>query len=561
MRGIATMTVLTAVLLLGSCARQGYPSGGPKDTAPPAALGCDPPNESRNFTSRQFFIRFDEYVVLRNADANVLVSPPMSTKPEYTTKGKGVLVKLKDTLKPATTYLFQFKEAIADFNEGNLLPSYEYVFSTGSQMDTMMLAGRVVRARDGKPWGEPLAVSAIQQGDSTPTFVTRTDKDGLFALHYIPAGNYRLLAMDDKNGNWMPDTTEAAAWDTTFFAATDSIDSLSTATLCISQPDRQRQRLLNAEFTSPGHIRIITQLPMVSPALTGAPLRSSLGRRGDTLTVWLLDERCDSTMLVLTDNGLADTLRLRYRKPAQKGRKGQQLPETKEALVIPLCDGQKAFYDSLQLAFRNPIASMSDSAVIRVMRLKDSTEANYRLRLDSTGLTATIMATLHSGEEYSAKMDAGLFTDIYGHPNDSLAFRMKPQDYGTLTVSITNHMPMPLVIEVLDGKDTVVRHQTLVTDGKVRFSHLPAGDYRIRAVLDADSNGRWTTGDYTTGRQPEGFLICEKTLQLREKWEIEEQWTVEKKEPRSSTNRRAGGAARHDGPIAPITLPPIKSAD
>ena len=39
-------------------------------------------------------------------------------------------------------------------------------------------------------------------------------------------------------------------------------------------------------------------------------------------------------------------------------------------------------------------------------------------------------------------------------------------------------------------------------------------------------NGSWTTGDYLTDRQPEYVVYFSKTLQVREKWEIEEQWSV-----------------------------------
>ena len=149
---LVSLASLVLLVLANGCARQGYPTGGPKDETPPISLGARPANESRHFNGKEFYIQFDEYVVLKNATENVLVSPPMKEKPEFTTKGKGVLVKIKDTLQANTTYLFQFKDAIADFTEGNLLPSYEYVFSTGDSMDTLMLGGQVLDARNGKAW-------------------------------------------------------------------------------------------------------------------------------------------------------------------------------------------------------------------------------------------------------------------------------------------------------------------------------------------------------------------------------------------------------------------------
>ena len=266
---------LSVLLLISSCARQGFPSGGEKDTEPPKALGAKPANESRNFAAHEFYIQFDEYVVLKNPSENVLISPPLEYKPEYTTKGKGVLVRIQDTLRPNATYLFQFKEAIVDFTEGNPLPSYEYVFSTGDSLDTMMLAGRVLDARSGKPWKESVTVMAYRvesgkwkvESDTMaaavqPDYVTRCDKEGHFAFHYIPAGDYRLVALEDKNRNLRVDAADPAAWDTVATASAPHIDSARMATYRISQPEVRRQRVTSADFTAKGRLRITTLLPM-----------------------------------------------------------------------------------------------------------------------------------------------------------------------------------------------------------------------------------------------------------------------------------------------------------
>ena len=510
---------------VSSCAKQAYPTGGPRDTEPPKALGAKPQNESRHFNARQFYIEFDEYVVLKNADNNVLVSPPLAQKPEYTTRGKGVLVRLKDTLQSNTTYLFQFKEAIADFNEGNVLPSYEYVFSTGDAMDSLMLAGSVLKARDGKSWGETLNVLAYRPGDSLPAFVTRTDKEGRFAFHYIPAGNYRLVALEDKNKNLVVDSTEAVAWDTLLHAAVDSIDSSRLALLLISPPDHRVQRILNADFTAKGRITIATLLPMQHPQISGEPHVWRLNDRGDSLRIWCLNEQCDSTVLVFSDEGLQDTLKLRYRAPRSKGRRTAE-PPSKEPLLKPLCDGNKAYYDSLMLAFTTPVTAARDTLLAEVMSLKDSVPIFHHITLDNSGLRARIDATLRSGEEYRVRVADSLFADLYGHPSDSLHFKLIPKDYGTLTLHVTNLTGHPLLVEVLDSRDTVVQKKALAASGILRFAHLSSGDYRLRAVVDRNADGQWTTGDYRLGRQPEEHRLFEKTLQLREKWEMEEHWEI-----------------------------------
>lgn len=535
-------TIIGAILVLmvaavAGCAKQGYPNGGPRDEQPPKAVGTKPQNEGRNFGDRQFSIAFDEFIVVKDADNNVLISPPMREKPEYITKGKRLIVKLNDTLQPNATYLFQFKGAIADFTEGNVLPSFEYVFSTGDRMDTMMLAGRVLGARDGKPWKETVTVMAYKAERATsdtvaateqPDFITRCDKDGVFAFHYIPAGSYRLVALEDKNRDLIVGSGESAAWEPALVQASDSIDSTNVTLLRLSVPDRSIQRVVKSEFTASGRATIVTLLPMKNPTLTGDSLEWRLNDRRDTMMVWFLNSKCDSARLVLSDTALQDTLKLRYRAPKQRRRRNFQQQTQSEALVRPLCSGSSAFYDDLRLGFSVPIAAMADSAQVEVMRMKDSSISRYPIVMDSSGMEARIMATLRSGEEYQMHLRDSLFTDIFGHCSDSLDFSLTPCDYGILSLQLTNKTGSPLVVEVLDKNDTVVARRSVIASGEVRIDHLKADEYRLRAVLDSDANGEWTTGDYLTGRQPEYIAYYSKSLKLREKWEMEERWTLTK---------------------------------
>ena len=527
---------LLLILLLAGCARQGYPTGGPKDTDPPKSLASSPENGSRHFNGDEFYIKFDEYIVLKNASDNVLVSPPMKEKPEYTTKGKGVLVRIKDTLQPNTTYLFQFKEAIADFNEGNLLPSFEYVFSTGEDMDTMMLGGRVLDPLGGKAWKETVTVAAYllktpDPGDTLaateqPNFVTRCDKQGFFAFHYIPEGQYRLVAFEDKNRNMRLDVDEAAAWDTMAFQTTTAVDSNRAHTFYISQPEKRQQRITHSAFTEKGRICIVTQLPMQDPDVSGEEVVWRLNARRDTLNLWCRNAKCDSAVLVVSDTGLQDTLRLRLTTKKQGRQQKQGVNAEKAPLMKSLCSGNAAFFDNLRLAFTNPVTEGYRGPQAEIMGLKDSVTGFCRIVLDSNGLTARLDTVLKSGEEYRVRLSDSLFIDLYGTPTDSLVFTLTPKDFGTLTLNIDNRSGSPLVVEVLDKRDTVVQRQTLATSGKLRFSHLSAGDYRLRAVIDVNGDGRWTPGDYRLGRQPERAVMHRKTLNLREKWEMEEDWTV-----------------------------------
>ena len=93
-RRLFILLAVAAALLAAACAKQGYPSGGPKDETPPVVTGTEPESGTLLFDAKEFVIHFDEYVKVKDADNNILVSPPMKQKPEYKTKGRGIVVKL-----------------------------------------------------------------------------------------------------------------------------------------------------------------------------------------------------------------------------------------------------------------------------------------------------------------------------------------------------------------------------------------------------------------------------------------------------------------------------------
>ena len=74
-----------------------------------------------------------------------------------------------------------------------------------------------------------------------------------------------------------------------------------------------------------------------------------------------------------------------------------------------------------------------------------------------------------------------------------------------------------------------MQEQTATRPGKLAFLHLKGGKYNIRAIVDIDRNGLWTPGNYWQHRQPEEVLFFEKTLELRENWDMEEKWNIENK--------------------------------
>ena len=144
----ACVVLLTITSLLSSCAKMGQPDGGWFDEMPPRIIGCTPADKGVGVKAKKISILFDEFIQVDNPTEKVVVSPPQLETPEIKGAGKKIVVELKDSLKPNTTYTIDFSDAISDMNDGNPLGNYTYSFSTSDHIDTLEVAGNVVDARN-----------------------------------------------------------------------------------------------------------------------------------------------------------------------------------------------------------------------------------------------------------------------------------------------------------------------------------------------------------------------------------------------------------------------------
>lgn len=205
------IVALALFIALGTaCARISAPTGGPKDSDPPVALKSKPLNYATNFDGDKIIILFDEYLTLKNIQQELLVSPPVEEKPEIKQRGKNLVIDINNELKDSTTYNFNFYNAITDLNEGNLLPNFQFEFSTGPEFDSIYLGGILKNAFDYKT-EEKLYVMAYDNFHDSiprttlPNYIAKTDEEGNFFLTNLKQKPYYLFALKDMNNNMMFD--------------------------------------------------------------------------------------------------------------------------------------------------------------------------------------------------------------------------------------------------------------------------------------------------------------------------------------------------------------------
>lgn len=196
---------LFCCFLFSGCANIVPPVGGPRDSLPPKLVKASPSLNATNFQGNRINLQFDEFVELQNIYENVIIAPTQERFPQIDSRLRNITIKLKDSLKPATTYTIQFGNAIRDVNEGNVLNNFSYVFSTGNKLDSMILEGRVLLGENGKVDSTLIVMLHDNLNDSAvykenPLYITRLDSKGYFKFEHLPVRKFKLYALKGAGG-------------------------------------------------------------------------------------------------------------------------------------------------------------------------------------------------------------------------------------------------------------------------------------------------------------------------------------------------------------------------
>ncbi|MBR5885493.1 MAG: Ig-like domain-containing protein, partial [Alistipes sp.] len=206
------------------------PNGGPKDTLPPVITAITPGNFATNFTEKKIYIEFNEYVQIKDQNKELFTSPAMKKMPLISTRGKGIVITIRDTLKENTTYAIDLGSAIRDNNEGNPLNAMRYVFSTGSTIDSLLCSGYTADSYKADSVSRTFlwfyiadSLPVTPDYDSTifnrkPDVIARAQNNGIFIAQNLKPVKYRIYAIGDKNDNQMyePGTDLVGILDSTY---------------------------------------------------------------------------------------------------------------------------------------------------------------------------------------------------------------------------------------------------------------------------------------------------------------------------------------------------------
>lgn len=531
----AVKLVLLSTILAG-CAQVIPPSGGERDTTPPEVINTTPKNKSLNFKAKSFYIEFDEFVQLNDIYNQLLVSPPLEKNPVVTIKRKGVLVELDEELKPNTTYTFNFGSGVTDFNEGNPAEDLVYVFSTGPELDSLGVSGRVIDAYTTEPASGVKVMLYQSDVDSLPLtkkpyYFGLTGEMGEYQIGFMKGGDYKVFTLKEELSNYIYDApTEKIGFLDSLITAQKIDSTMQRTDLRIFREASEEQFIDNYRTDSTGFLSISFKMQPEELAFNVLTLGVDTASvyeefEGDSVYFWLTGEAPDEKIdLEIRDRDkVLDTLRIPFENR-------EIVPKTKYSLELGISAGTTVKSEDEVYITSSAYLQYVDTSLISLQR--DSVEMDFSIdRLDDSYSRLLVNADFEDDERYEMQLLPGAITDRIGFSNDTTTFSFGtfPADhYGSFLLNVTGFQidSGKGILQLVKDDDNVVNEQIIKVDGEFSYKRIKPGSYRLRLIFDENDNGQWDTGNYNEKIQPEQVLFLPKEISVRSNWDLEMEWQI-----------------------------------
>ncbi|MDR3273447.1 MAG: Ig-like domain-containing protein [Flavobacteriaceae bacterium] len=526
---------------LASCARIGSPTGGTKDETPPRFLSAKPDTLATHVSSdiKQIFIYFDEYILIRDAAKQILISPPTEVPPQIQPSARAmkyISIKFFQPLEENTTYTINFGSSIQDNNEGNKLTGFSYTFSTGDFIDSLKVTGTVKNSLKTEP---PVnAVVALYkifkdslEKDSVnlkkkPYYVTRTDSSGAFTLNHLHDGDFKLIVFNDLNNNLTiePDKEEIG-----FLTALVNPKDNPSAENIVLSPAKLPYRALGGEQDGQGVIKF---------KFKGNPKNLIIrALEPDFPPTNISHEPFADSLYIYFNN--KDLKNIDKRKRLKFLAEYQQKVDTVNALYdntieteLTLSPVEKEVTPTEDFSLKsNNFISELNKDLFSVTNLKTKTPVAFTLQLDTISERQfDVKFAKNFDTQYRIEAKSEAVKDFLGNLNkDSLSYDItirKQSEYGNFYLKLQNKPTSKFFVQLLNEKYKVLKN--IYTDAdNFEFKNLRPASYLIRILVDENNNGFWDAADLEHFIPAERTYIYAKPIDIKAFWDMNETWILD----------------------------------
>lgn len=520
---------------LWQCANQTTPMGGPKDTIPPKLIKSNPEHKQKNFDGKTVDVTFDEYVTLFNAKDEILISPQVGKDVDFKFKKTTVSITPKEGWKDSTTYTIAFREGIKDLTEGNPPENLRLAFSTGPNIDSSSITGKVRLALTEKI-PEKITV-ALYQADTfdifehSPTYFTITDKRGKFSLENIKDGKYRIYAFDDKNKNLKVESRTER-----FGFLGDSIDlhgSTDSLTISLVTLDTRAPKLNSIRntglFTRFAFNKAVNKYHLT--IATNDSIIHSYGGNQSEIVVYNPKNIIDSLAITLhaVDSVLQPIDTTIYIIETKLNFIPEDFQVKGGKLNYDFAKSQLQYY----WTFNKPMTTINyDSIFIKTDTASTVPTTAQDFRYDPIYKKLHLNKDIHKDSLYK---NTKFKTELYLGKSAFVSIESDSSKQNAVSIPFTEASQTGTLLVQTQTKEPHYAIQLLTAGGELveevrdkpkhSFNFLTPQNYKIRVVIDSNNNGIWDAGNIFKNEEPERiffYVTQDKKYEvpIRANWEL-----------------------------------------
>ena len=541
-------------MLLVACAVDRPPTGGPEDTAPLEIVSVSPPPSSVNISPERIVFLFNRHVQTASLKRSLTFSPQLY---DYTLKTSGKKAEIIFTKPPEKnkTYTITLNASLRSYRGNRLKQSYTYAFSTGSRINRGVIGGQVFN-NDTRPSRQALVLAwalpadtdpaAFNPLENQPDYSVLTGQNGKFKMEYLAEGTYRLLALQDINGNRKLDPEKesyAAGYrnavrtgmlDNTFRLAEPQgpprpVSSSATASNLL---DITFDRSIAATAFNPDQL-------VVTDTINGLPVQLkgyyTISETPETRAFRIVTSPMNKQSVYRIVYGESSPIFCRGA--------GNTLKQSLSLTGISPPDGENtAFLTTanldrpVTLTFSIPVEEQSIPKAVSLYELKEKDTLSLAFTtdaLDSRQYRLFPKPAFVNGRTYHVEIEMNGITGLDRQKvSDSLATATftvaTDDDFGTISGTVSGEQAA-VVLEVVDTRGKKIRSIVLPARGNkpspFTINGLAPGKYRLRAfgprhgIRHKTGSLAWYPGRIYPFEPADPFTVGSDTVTVRKGWE------------------------------------------
>lgn len=511
------------------CANMQTPTGGPKDSIPPKILNESPVNFTRNFAEKEIVLSFDEYIKLNNQHSEFSISPDLDKQPEYRIKKRDLIISLPDSLEENTTYTINFGKGLVDFNEGNPIINYNYVFSTGPELDSLSISGSVKNAYtktfDPKQDLDVRVLLIPTRQDSIfgkrkANIFTSVDSSGNFTFKNLREDIYRIYALKEENNDRIYNQPSELIG----FLQDSLVLNGDTTDIQIeySKGKPKDFRILERKVQKDSRALVTFNQPLDTPSIDllypeniGDRVFIEYSAQKDSATLLFDKMEYDSLKFVISDrNTILDTVIIR---------RGKNEKYDRELIPTLNISNKVDRVNHITITTNFPIANIDKEKIIL---LEDSTSRrNFQLQKDTfSNNVYHLRYNWRAKRNYELTIEENAIVSIFDDKNkeSKSTFTLDETDnFGDILFTINGlDSNVNYIIELTDDtKEKIINRRIIRNTNQMRYTKFPGGKYVLRIIKDINGNGRWDGADVYGKIQAENIWYLDKPFTIRANWE------------------------------------------